>query len=216
MLYVCQTAVDLLADSNKFPEEWLFRHRWGKGKKDAPKELPNGEKIIHLTVGGRTSCVVPSIQKKTGPAAADVKTKCKEVASGDGLANPKATGKADGVKKPGRGKAGSTKVEEGFSDEEEPEYPKAANPKGSRKRKMAAGEEVTQINDTKALSNAVKRRTTVPEQNEVETDTKHTSRVRSKRSKVIEQEPILQASHSKGTHSDGGARRSGRVPKAKV
>jgi formamidopyrimidine-DNA glycosylase len=72
ILYVCQTAVDLLADSSKFPEEWLFKHRWGKGKKDSVSTLPNGAKITFLTVGGRTSCVVPSVQKKTGAVAGDV------------------------------------------------------------------------------------------------------------------------------------------------
>lgn len=70
--YVCQTAVDLLGDSNKFPDEWLFNHRWGKGKKDAATKLPNGENITFLTVGGRTSCVVPSLQKKTGAVAGKV------------------------------------------------------------------------------------------------------------------------------------------------
>lgn len=35
--------------------------------------LPNGEKIVHVTVGGRTSAVVPSVQIKTGPVAGDVK-----------------------------------------------------------------------------------------------------------------------------------------------
>ena len=74
VVYVCQTAVDLLAESSKFPEEWLFKHRWGKGKKDAPTSLPNGEKITFLKVGGRTSCVVPSVQKKTGDVAGDLKT----------------------------------------------------------------------------------------------------------------------------------------------
>jgi formamidopyrimidine-DNA glycosylase len=48
-----------------------MKHRWNKGKKDA-NVLPNGEKIIHLKVGGRTSAVVPSVQKKTGPVAGDV------------------------------------------------------------------------------------------------------------------------------------------------
>ncbi|KAI9932950.1 hypothetical protein ASPWEDRAFT_100210 [Aspergillus wentii DTO 134E9] len=66
MHYVCSTSVDLLADSEKFPEHWLFKHRWGKGKKNASAVLPNGEKIIFLTVGGRTSAVVPSVQKKSG------------------------------------------------------------------------------------------------------------------------------------------------------
>lgn len=70
--YICGTAVDLLADSDQFPEDWLFKHRWGKGKKDSPKALPNGEKIVFLTVGGRTSAVVPSVQKKTGPVAKEI------------------------------------------------------------------------------------------------------------------------------------------------
>ena len=72
--YVCGLAVELLADSEKFPEGWLFKHRWGKGKKDASKTLPNGARITFLTVGGRTSAVIPSVQKKTGPVAGDIKS----------------------------------------------------------------------------------------------------------------------------------------------
>lgn len=70
--YICSTSVELLADSEKFPADWLFKHRWSKGKKNTPSVLPNGEKITFLTVGGRTSAVVPSVQKKTGPVAKDV------------------------------------------------------------------------------------------------------------------------------------------------
>ena len=70
--YVCGLAVETLADSSKFPEEWLFKHRWAKGKKDAPTTLPNGSKFVFLTVGGRTSAVVPSVQKKTGPVKKDI------------------------------------------------------------------------------------------------------------------------------------------------
>src|SRR5271168_3315711 len=73
ILYVCQTAVDTLADSNQFPDDWIFKHRWEKGKKGSKMELPNGKKITFLTVGGRTSCVVPSVQKKTAAVAGDVK-----------------------------------------------------------------------------------------------------------------------------------------------
>ena len=79
--YVCGLAVELLADSEKFPEGWLFKHRWGKGKKDASKTLPNGARITFLTVGGRTSAVIPSVQRKTGPVAGDVKS---EDAAGEG------------------------------------------------------------------------------------------------------------------------------------
>lgn len=70
--YVCGTAVDLLADSEQFPEAWLFKHRWGKGKKDAGNTLPNGHKIAFLTVGGRTSAVIPALQKKTGLVAKEM------------------------------------------------------------------------------------------------------------------------------------------------
>ena len=62
--------MDLLADSENFPENWLFKYRWGKGKKEA-SVLPNGEKISFVTVGGRTSAIVPSVQKKAGTSTQD-------------------------------------------------------------------------------------------------------------------------------------------------
>jgi formamidopyrimidine-DNA glycosylase len=95
ILYVCQTAVDLLADSSKFPEDWLFKHRWGKGKKDSVSTLPNGAKITFLTVGGRTSCVIPSVQKKTGAVAGDVN----EDENGDEKLVAKKAGKSNGMTK---------------------------------------------------------------------------------------------------------------------
>ena len=76
--YVCSIAVETLADSSRFPEDWLEKYRWGKGKKGDANRLPNGAKIEFVTVGGRTSAVVPSIQKKTGPVAGDVKTPADE------------------------------------------------------------------------------------------------------------------------------------------
>lgn len=63
---VCQTAVDKLGDSDEFPKDWLFNYRWGKGSKGSSQELPNGEKLAFITVGGRTSCYAPGLQKKTG------------------------------------------------------------------------------------------------------------------------------------------------------
>lgn len=70
--YVCSTSTGVLADSEKFPEHWLFKHRWGKGKKNQPAVLPNGDKITFLTVGGRTSAVVPAVQRKTGAVTKDI------------------------------------------------------------------------------------------------------------------------------------------------
>ncbi|KAK5995114.1 Formamidopyrimidine-DNA glycosylase [Cladobotryum mycophilum] len=71
--YVCQTAVDKLGDSDEFPNHWLFNHRWGKGGKGAASVLPNGEKLAFITVGGRTSCYAPGVQKKTGAVAPGAK-----------------------------------------------------------------------------------------------------------------------------------------------
>lgn len=57
------------ADPEEFPDTWLFRHRWGKGKKDSPNMLLNGAKISFITVGGRTTAVVASVQKKSEVSA---------------------------------------------------------------------------------------------------------------------------------------------------
>ncbi|KAK7468485.1 hypothetical protein VKT23_002991 [Stygiomarasmius scandens] len=67
--HVCETAVAVDADDSKFPEDWLFKHRWGKGKKEKPSlKLPNGNlaSIKWITVGGRTSAYVEELQKNTG------------------------------------------------------------------------------------------------------------------------------------------------------
>jgi formamidopyrimidine-DNA glycosylase len=71
LISVCTTAVETLADSEQFPEMWLMKYRWDKGKKNG-NVLPNGQKIEHLKVGGRTSAFVPSVQKKTAAVAGDV------------------------------------------------------------------------------------------------------------------------------------------------
>ncbi|EGP91810.1 uncharacterized protein MYCGRDRAFT_34505, partial [Zymoseptoria tritici IPO323] len=72
LLEVTGIACATLSDSEQFPSDWLMKHRWDKGKK-ASNVLPNGEKIVHLTVSGRTSAIVPSVQKKTGNVAGDFK-----------------------------------------------------------------------------------------------------------------------------------------------
>ncbi|KAI0700424.1 hypothetical protein BC835DRAFT_1449548 [Cytidiella melzeri] len=61
---VCKIAVDANADDSKFPENWLFKHRWGKGKKKHTLLLPSGEpaSIKWVTVGGRTSAFVAQLQ----------------------------------------------------------------------------------------------------------------------------------------------------------
>lgn len=76
--YVISHAVGTLVEWDLFPETWLFKHRWDKGKKNSRNQLANGAKIEFVTVGGRTSALVPSVQKKTGPVAGDVEHEPKE------------------------------------------------------------------------------------------------------------------------------------------
>ena len=71
LMTVVDIAIETKSDSDEFPKTWLFKHRWGKGRK-AIYQMPNGDKITYLTVGGRTSAIVPSLQKKTGPVAGDL------------------------------------------------------------------------------------------------------------------------------------------------
>ena len=60
IIYVIGLAVKVEAESDKFPKNWLFHYRWGKGKDD--QKDANGNSIKFETVGGRTSAVVAAIQ----------------------------------------------------------------------------------------------------------------------------------------------------------
>lgn len=63
IVYVCQYAVKVEGDVTKFPEDWLMLYRWGKGRKGEKVKLKSGHTLDHLTIGGRTSCFVPDLQK---------------------------------------------------------------------------------------------------------------------------------------------------------
>ncbi len=50
-------AVD--ADYERYPKTWLFHHRWGKAKEAVTSRK---QKIVHDTIGGRTTAWVPAVQ----------------------------------------------------------------------------------------------------------------------------------------------------------
>jgi formamidopyrimidine-DNA glycosylase len=60
ILEILQIAVDKGADSDNFPQNWIFHHRWG-GSKGADKI--GRHDIRRDTVGGRTTAWVPKVQK---------------------------------------------------------------------------------------------------------------------------------------------------------
>jgi formamidopyrimidine-DNA glycosylase len=146
--HVCQFAVDKLGDSDQFPEDWLFHYRWGKGQKGAAGHLPTGEKLAFLTVGGRTSCYVPALQKKSGHIAPGVKEELVE--SGEEDEKPK---------KPARAKGGKEKVKEEQPQpkrkvkEEEAEEAPAKKKRGQPKKESdPATDKVTKAKETSAVN----------------------------------------------------------------
>jgi formamidopyrimidine-DNA glycosylase len=57
---IVRRAVDVGGDSDRFPTAWLFHHRWGR---NAEAQTARAERIIHQTVGGRTTAWVPTRQR---------------------------------------------------------------------------------------------------------------------------------------------------------
>ena len=57
---VIERAVAVNADSDRFPRSWLFHYRWGR---DAAARTWRRERIVHETIGGRTTAWVPTRQR---------------------------------------------------------------------------------------------------------------------------------------------------------
>ena len=145
IMYVCDTAIEVNADSSLFPKDWLMNHRWSKGKET---KLPTGEKVTFLKVGGRTSAIVPSLQKKTAAVAGDVSgdADADEAGEADEEAKPKKKGKKvielkqeeAGVMEPAqpaKPKRGRKKAE---TEEEAGEETKEQKSPATKKQKLAA------------------------------------------------------------------------------
>jgi formamidopyrimidine-DNA glycosylase len=161
--YVCSLAVETRADSSQFPKEWLFKYRWGKGKKDSANRLPNGAKVVFVTVGGRTSAVVPRVQKKRGEVVGDVKDEDQETdrdLDGDSKGGEK--------RKPAKGKKSTKRAEtEGLDVKAEPEPAEKVTKRPSRARKSdvaVKGISAAQTNGAAAQGN--KRKTAAKQEPE--------------------------------------------------
>ncbi|KAK9433693.1 Formamidopyrimidine-DNA glycosylase N-terminal domain-containing protein [Lipomyces doorenjongii] len=61
---VCEVSVETEGDTEKFPKSWLMLHRWSKRQKQGERPMTaDGYIVDFVTVGGRTSCFVPELQK---------------------------------------------------------------------------------------------------------------------------------------------------------
>merc|ERR1712129_33477 len=79
LVNVCQKACAVLADYRRFPSNWLFHYRWGKGKSAAAMAekhgnegatasdaaMPDGSPIKLIQEGGRTTAFVPAVQGRS-------------------------------------------------------------------------------------------------------------------------------------------------------
>ena len=95
--FVTSFACSVNADSSRFPKEWLFHYRWGKGKNGTA--VPGVGCVSFETIGGRTTAIVRSVQRKgantvTGQQRARAKTASQKLKS----ANARAAA-AKGVKR---------------------------------------------------------------------------------------------------------------------
>ncbi|EEH21009.2 formamidopyrimidine-DNA glycosylase [Paracoccidioides brasiliensis Pb03] len=146
--YVCSTSVGLLGNSEEFPSNWLFSHRWSKGKANHSHQLPNGEKIVFITVGGRTSAIVPAIQKKTGPVAGDVE----DEATDDNNEPPK--------KKRGAASKKDSKYVENVESHSPAKKPTMKKPKDEPKKKESKSKKQTDTAQTEENKTPKNRRST--------------------------------------------------------
>lgn len=60
LVSIVRRAVSVDADSDRFPRGWLFHQRWGR---NVDARTVADEKIVHHTIGGRTTAWVPTRQR---------------------------------------------------------------------------------------------------------------------------------------------------------
>jgi formamidopyrimidine-DNA glycosylase len=73
---ILNTAVECLGRRDEFPSSWLFHVRWNKRSATSGNAVNDaqGRKVVFVTAGGRTSAIVPSIQKlKKSAKSSDTK-----------------------------------------------------------------------------------------------------------------------------------------------
>ncbi|CAH9106778.1 unnamed protein product [Cuscuta europaea] len=75
---VIEKAVEVEADSDQFPSNWIYHSR---EKKD--KAFVDGKKIEFINAGGRTTAYVPELQKLSGPQSAKPSKKQERVPMGE-------------------------------------------------------------------------------------------------------------------------------------
>lgn len=138
---VVGAACDAGSDDSKLPQDYLFFYRWGKGGRNGGGDKDfYGRSIVFVTVGGRTSAVVPAVQgtpRKTLPrcgAGAAVAAVPEGAAAAGGSSEGAATTATVAGKK--RGRAAATVAAAAAVDVE---VAAAAAPPSKRRRAGSSG-----------------------------------------------------------------------------
>eukprot|EP00803_Ostreobium_quekettii_P010544 evm.model.scf_102.9 EVM.evm.TU.scf_102.9 scf_102:128602-132872(-) len=108
--YVIRTAVEAGADSSKFPEDWLFHVRWGRGKKNQTLAKVKGHNVAFTKVNSRTTAFVPALQKLPPKVRSRSKS---QTADGDAkITGAKGLKSASGAENKSQGKQGRGSMKE--------------------------------------------------------------------------------------------------------
>ena len=156
---VCETACEFEADSGRYPDDWLFTHRWTGGKSTTMPDGGGGggkggghHRIEFVTAGGRTSAYVPALQKMIGGGGGGGAAGGKAGGGGGrGGKKPKAaaaSGKKeeeaeDDAAKAGGGKKPKKEVEDGAGASKKPVAAKASGKKEKKEEEAEAAAEAT-------------------------------------------------------------------------
>nr|AGT16932.1 formamidopyrimidine-DNA glycosylase [Saccharum hybrid cultivar R570] len=133
---VIEESLKVGADSNQFPEKWIFHSR----EKKPGKAFVDGKKIDFITIGGRTSAYVPELQKLDGTDAAASRSKGGKDKEND---DDTKSGKGRNAPKPAKGrvkaaKGSSNKATNTSDDGDEEDYEVEEAKPAKRGRKQPA------------------------------------------------------------------------------
>ena len=147
LMMVVNVAVGARAEASQFPDDWLFHYRWGKGKNGTKVPGARGGPITFITVGGRTSAVVVSRQRK-GEREKGTSSKPAAAAASEAPARTK-------DKKKGQASSQLTSEPESTTLAEPKKQPRAAPvPSESKGRKRARSAEAHNMEEEAAVSRA--------------------------------------------------------------
>mmetsp|Transcript_572 Transcript_572/g.1176 ORF Transcript_572/g.1176 Transcript_572/m.1176 type:complete len:458 (+) Transcript_572:318-1691(+) len=142
---ILDEAVRCLSNDEDFPREWLFHYRWSKrGSNKATIKDARGRSIVFVTSGGRTSAVVPSIQKKKSQKPANPSSSHKQASAKKPAKTEKRTRSASKPESKARAKVKAKSSQKAPAIKSDPES------------KTAGTTETTEKTESKSIAIAIK------------------------------------------------------------